>query len=390
MEYDFDKVIDRHNTYSTKWDYCPRYEGIEALPMWVADMDFEAPKEIIDAIVERANHGIFGYTPIYDSYYEAVKGWMKRRHGWEVKKDWIVSTPGVVPAVCLAILTYTRPDDKVVIQSPVYHPFHRVIKDNGRVVAENRLRIVNGRYEMDYENLERLLDDRTRLMILCSPHNPVGRVWGVDELKKLAGICIRHHLPILSDEIHSDLIMEGHRHRPTASLSEEIAHNTITCTSASKTFNLASLACANIIIPNRRLFNQFNRACKNIWVDTPNIFGLVATEAGYRFGEEWLEQLLGHIKENYDFLFSYLGAHAPKIKVAPLEGTYLAWLDFRGLGLPDMEVDDLLLKDAKVWLDSGPKFGSGGEGFQRINLACPRVTIREGLNRIVGAVKGIM
>jgi len=389
MAYDFDRVIDRRNSGSLKWDYSETQGSGDFLPMWVADMDFESPREIIDAITERAKHGVFGYTSRYDSYCEAVKGWMDRRHGWEIKKEWIISTPGVVPALSLAMRAYTRPGDKVVVQSPVYHLFYPVIKSSGREVVESRLKLVGNRYEMDYENLDRVLDEGAGMLILCSPHNPVGRVWEEDELRELARICINRDVLIISDEIHSDLIMEGYKHTSMACLSDEIADRTVTCTSASKTFNLAGLACANIIIPNKEFRDQFDNVCRKLWIGTPNIFGLIATEAGYRYGEEWLEHLLGYLKGNYDFLVSYLNKELPMIRTAFLEGTYLAWLDFSALGLAEREIDELLLKDAGVQLDNGSKFGSGGEGFQRINLACPKSVLKEGLDRIGNTVKWV-
>lgn len=387
MKYDFDKVVERHNTGSLKWDHCDIYDGIEVLPMWVADMDFESPGEIIDAMEERVKHGIFGYTLISESYYGAVIDWMKRRHNWEIRKDWIVTMPGVVPAVCLAVLAFTEPGDKVVVQSPVYHPFYKNIRDNGRQVVENRLKQEGDRYVMDYLGLEQQIDDNTRMLILCSPHNPVGRVWEEHELMRLAEICLEHDILIVSDEIHSDLIFEGYKHIPTAMLSGGAAQNVITCTSASKTFNLAGLGCANIIISNKDLFNRYNNLCKNLWIEKPNIFGLVATEAGYRHGEEWLEQLLVYVKKNYDFLISTIKDFLPKVSVLPLEGTYLAWLDFREVGISEKDQEGFLKKNAKVWFDDGHKFGSGGEGFQRINLACPRETLKEGLRRVIDAIK---
>lgn len=385
--YDFDKATDRHNTGSLKWDNCDTYDGIEVLPMWVADMDFESPKEIISAMAERVEHGIFGYTPVSESYYNAVIDWMKRRHNWEIMKDWIITLPGVVPAVSLAVLAFTGPGEKVVVQSPVYHPFYKNITDNGREVIENPLRQEGDRYVMDYQNLEEQIDDRVRMIILCSPHNPVGRVWEERELIRLTEICQENNILIVSDEIHSDLILEGYRHTPTAALPGEVSRNIVTCTSASKTFNLAGLGCANVIISNRDLFDQYSSLCKNLWIDKPNIFGLVGSEAGYRHGEGWLDQLLLYIKGNYDFLVSTVGEYLPEISITLLEGTYLAWLDFRETGLADKDLEGFLKREAKVWFDNGHKFGTGGEGFQRINLACPRKTLEEGLTRVIAAVK---
>jgi cystathionine beta-lyase len=385
VKYDFDKVIDRRDTCSVKWDYGER----DVLPMWVADMDFESPREIVDAIVERASQGTFGYTLTPDSYYQAIVDWMKKHHGWEINKDWVVTTPGVLPALCFAVLAYSQPGDKVIIQSPVYHPFHYLIARNDRELVQNQMILVDGEYRMDYAGLESLLDEKTKLLILCSPHNPVGRVWKKDELLRLAEICMENGVIILSDEIHSDIIMEGHTHTPLATLSDEIADKIITCTAGSKTFNLAGLECSNIIISNEQLYDQFKSTASNLWVAKANMFGLLATQMGYTHGRQWLEQLLKYLKGNFDFLVSYLKEHAPRIKPVPLEGTYLAWLDFREFELPDMEVKDILLSKAKVWLDFGPQFGNGGEGFQRMNIACPRTTLEDGLSRIAKAFGSI-
>jgi len=378
MAYDFDAIVDRRNTFSAKWDYCE--SGV--LPMWVADMDFESPREIVDAIKDRAAHGVFGYTRTPDSYYQAAADWMKDRHGWEIKKDWIVTTPGVLPALCFAIRAFSDPGDKVIVQSPVYHPFYYVVVRSEREPVENTMKLVDGGYEMDYEHLESLIDEKTKLLILCSPHNPVGRVWKKDELQKLAEICMERGVLIVADEIHSDIIMKGHRHTPLATLSEEIAGNVITCTAGSKTFNLAGLACSNVIISDDELYDKFKSAVSNLWVESPNMFGLIATQAGYIHGKPWLERLLEYLNGNYDFLVSYLKEHIPRIKPFPLEGTYLVWLDFSEFGLPDMEIKDILLSKAGVWLDFGPQFGTGGEGFQRMNIACPRKILEDGLSRI--------
>jgi cystathionine beta-lyase len=385
MKYDFDRVIDRRKTGSMKWDFCES----DVLPMWVADMDFESPREVIDAMVRRAEHGIFGYTPATSSYHDSVIGWIKKRHGWEIQRKWIITTPGVVPALSLAVLAYTQPGDRIIIQSPVYHLFEPIIKNNGRQIIENTLKSVDGRYEMDFDQLEKsfTFGARTRMMILCSPHNPVGRVWERDELMRLAKICADHEVLIVSDEIHSDIIINGYKHTPIAMLSDKIANNVITCTSASKTFNLAGLECSNIIIPNKKLFNQFNSITENIWIKGSNIFGMVATEAAYRHGKGWLEQLLVYLKNNYDFLVSYLNEHIPQIRITPLEGTYLVWLDFRELGLPSNEIKDILQRRARVLLEDGSVFGDGGEGFQRINIACPKALLKDALNRISEALR---
>jgi len=385
MKYDFDRIVDRRNTNSMKWDYCES----DVLPMWVADMDFESPREIADAIKERAAHGVFGYTRISDSYYEAVTNWMKERHGWEIRRDWIVTTPGVLSALSCAVLAYSQPGDKVIIQSPVYHPFKWIIEHNKRESVENKMKLVNDRYEMDYEQLDRMIDDKTKLLILCSPHNPVGRVWEKAELLKLAEICINHGVLIVADEIHCDIIMKGYKHTPLAPLSEDIANHIITCTAASKTFNLAGLECSNIIISNDELYNRFKSTVGRLHIETPNMFGLIATQAGYTHGKEWLDQLLDYLLGNYDLLVSYLKDNIPQIKPITLEGTYLLWLDFREFDLPDMKIKDILLKKAGVWIDYGPQFGSGGEGFQRMNIACPREILEEGLSKIKKAFSAL-
>jgi cystathionine beta-lyase len=375
MVYDFNAVIDRSGTYSAKWDYAE--DGV--LPMWVADMDFESPREVVDAIVKRASHGTFGYTRTPSTYYKAVVDWMSERHGWEINKDWIVITPGVLPALCFALAAFSEPGDKVVLQSPVYHPFQYLIRRNGREPVENRMKLDGGRYEMDYDGLESMIDEKTKLLVLCSPHNPVGRVWKKDELLRLAEICTRRGVLVIADEIHSDIIMDGHKHVPLATLSDEIADNTITLAAASKTFNLAGLACSNVIISNADLYDKFESALGDMHVESPNMFGMLGTHAGYLHGKPWLAELLVHLKGNYDFLVSYLKDNAPGIKPSPLEGTYLVWLDFSEFGLSDMETKTKLLEKAGVWLDFGPQFGTGGEGFQRMNIACPRSTLEDGL-----------
>jgi cystathionine beta-lyase len=388
MQYDFDKIIDRSHTHSFKWGLCEKKMGSNGLPMWVADMDFEAPREVTDALVRRSEHGIFGYTLRPESYDAALINWLKKRHNWDIKREWILTTPGVLPAVSIALLAFTCPGDSVVIQSPVYHPFKPLIQGNGRKVIENQLKLVNGKYGMDFEALEHILanDKQIKLMILCSPHNPVGRVWEKAELERLADICIKHNILILADEIHSDLIMNGHTHTPLAGISQEIAGQVITCTSASKTFNLAGLACANIIISDKTLYDKFKNMSDNLQISLPNLFGIAATEAAYTYGQEWLERLLVYLNANYEFMVDYLKTVVPQINVTPLEGTYLAWLDFRKFGLDDIRLDTLLQNQAGVWLNSGPSFGSGGLGFQRLNIACPRKILQEGLSRIAVAV----
>jgi len=298
-----------------------------------------------------------------------------------------VDTPGVITGVCMAIQSYTRPGDKVVIQQPVYYPFREIILENGRELLDNPLRIEDGRYVMDCTHLESVIDDRTKMLILCSPHNPVGRVWSKQELQELAEICLRNDLVLLSDEIHADLIMRGHRHEPTAALSPEVENITVTCNAPTKTFNLAGLEVGYAIIPQKNLRRLFEINLRQTGLMLANMFGIVALEAAYNHGEEWLEQMLEYVRANYLFLKSFIKEHLPGVGVFPLEGTYLVWLDFRKYGLPDKKLKELLLQRAKIWLVEGPKFGTGGKGFQRMNIACPRKTLEEGLNRMAGALK---
>lgn len=387
MKYDFDKVIERSGTNSFKWDLCEKtFPGRCLLPMWVADMDFAAPPQVIKAVQERAAHRIYGYTHKPDSYFTAVKKWQKKRFNWEIQSDWIVYTPGIVPALHLAVQAFSQPGDKIIIQPPVYYPFMWAIENNGRHLINNTMQIKNGRYSMDLNGLKRSIDNRTRMLILCSPHNPVGRVWSREELQKLARICVQNNIIILSDEIHGDLIFPGHQHTPTATLSSRIADLTITCTAPSKTFNLAGLGTANTIISNPRLREQFSNAVANAGLGMANMFGIAALEAAYTQGEEWLEQLLVYLQKNYAVLCDFFKRNLPEVKVYPLEGTYLAWADFSGLGLTDADLKERFQKKGGVWLDDGPMFGPGGAGFQRINLACPRRILEEGLKRIYTAL----
>jgi cystathionine beta-lyase len=387
MKYDFDKMIDRRSTFSSKWNQCEQLAGqTDVLPMWVADMDFSSPPAVVEALRDRVEHRIFGYTERTGSYYGAIASWMKRRFDWDIQKKKIVFTPGVIVALNLIIQAYTQPGDKVIIQQPVYHPFSYAILNNKRQLVNNQLQILNGRYVMDFDHLEKSIDERTRLLILCSPHNPVGRVWTKVELLRLAEICLKNNILLISDEIHADLVLKGQIHTPTAALSEEIADIVVTCTAPTKTFNIAGLGVANTIFSNIRLYDQFYSTVNNAGLEMTNVFAKVATEAAYNYGEEWLLHLLDYLQGNYEFLVSFLKNNIPQISVFHLEGTYLTWLDFRKLGLPDKAMKDFLINKAKVWLDEGTKFGGGGEGFQRMNIGCPRKLLEEGLTRIANAL----
>ena len=388
MKYNFDRIIDRRHTHSVKWDLVEEiYGGSELLPMWVADMDFETAPCVAAALEHLAKTGVFGYPHRPQSYKDAVKGWMKRRHGWVIEDDWLSYSPGVVTALSLCILAYSRPGDRVIIQPPVYYPFAKCIENNGRRVANNPLKFENNRYVMDFENLEKRATNRTRLMIISSPHNPVGRVWTSDELQKVGEFCVKNDIVLVSDEIHSDLIYKGYKHIPTASVSEDIARQTITCMAPSKTFNLAGLKTSSIIISNPALRKMYNAMLGNLSIGMDNSFGLVALEAAYTHGEDWLEELLVYLEANRDYVEKYIETNIPGINVIPCEGTYLLWLDCRALDFEDKALDEFMLKKAKLWLDDGPMFGPGGEGFQRINIACPRSTLEEALSRLKRAVK---
>lgn len=390
IKYDFDQVIERAGTHSLKWDWAEKRFGLkDVLPMWVADMDFAVADPIRVSIQKRAEHGIYGYTDRPDSYYRSIIDWMKKRFGWTILRDWILCTPGVVPAFNLAIQAFTHPGDKVIIQPPVYYPFAAAVLNNGRQLTNNNLVLKNGTFAIDFAGLKTAIDDRTRLLILCSPHNPVGRVWRVEELEQLAEICLEHNILIISDEIHADLIMVDHRHVPLATLGEEISRITITCTSPSKTFNLAGLQVANLIISNPALHLRLKQTLTNTGLWLANPFGIAALEAAYNHGEEWLAQLLDYLMTNYKFLCRFVKQSIPRLKVMPLEGTYLVWLDFREYLTEDYGTDDLnedLMQKAGVWLDNGPLFGGISKGFQRINIACPRKILEKGLNRISGVL----
>ena len=387
MKYNFDKVILRSGTRCLKYDLRERYIKVkDTIPMWVADMDFEAPFEVLEAIRQRAEHGIFGYTVRTDDYYNAVIDWMRRRFAWEVKQSWITFTPGVIPALNLAVKAFTNPGDKVIIQPPVYHPFMNAVINNGRRLVNNQLiQLENGTYTIDFDNLERSIDEQTKLIIFCSPHNPVGRVWRLEELNRLAKICLKYDLVVVSDEIHADLIMPGHKHTVLETLDDEIASRVVTCTAPNKTFNIAGLGLANIIISNASLRNKFNTELSKTGLTMTNTFGIEATIAAYRYCESWLEALKSYLHANFKFLETFIHDHLPQVKVTPLEGTYLIWLDFRDIGYSDDEIKETLLNRAKVRLSHGSTFGKGGEGFQRINIATTREILEHGLKRIAKA-----
>ncbi len=388
----FDTVIDRRNTGSEKWDKVDQlFGGENLLPLWVADMDFRTPPEVLGALAQKATHGIFGYTSYMDSTYNSVINWFSRRHGWEIKKEWIQFSPGVVPAINLLIQTFTDPGDGVIIQRPVYHPFARVIENNGRRVLNNPLRQNNsGIYEIDFQHLrEQAKKPAARMMLLCTPHNPVGRVWSMEELLEIISICRENNILLISDEIHCDLIFNNHKHIPLHTLAHDFKDNVITCTAPSKTFNIAGLQISNTIISDEVKFKKFRNSLMKASMLDPNSFATAAMEAAYNSGDQWLDNLLTYLKGNYDFLKAFVSSNLNKAEVIDLQGTYLAWIDFRKYNLSTDDLDNLFIKKASVAPSPGYVFGPEGAGFMRFNLACPRSVLEEGMKRVAEAFRDL-
>jgi cysteine-S-conjugate beta-lyase len=400
MTYEFDEEINRFGTHCVKWEYefvdetpvesdraHPRHGEDRLLPLWVADMDFRSPPQVINALEERAAHGIFGYSVPADCYYEAVQDWMARRYGRHIERDWIIVTPGVVAALYTMVQAFTEPGDKVIIQTPVYHPFYSAVEENGRILVGNPLKLDGDRYEMDFEDLaQKAADPQVKMIIICSPHNPVGRVWTAEELARLGEICLQNDVLVVSDEIHSDLILSGQTFTGFDSISEELAQKSVICTAASKTFNLAGLKVSNIFVRSEGLREAFKRRLAGNGIWGAGAFGIVATEAAYRYGEPWLADVMAYIEENYRYLQSFLAQHMPQLWAVPMQGTYLAWINFAALGISPAERKTLLMEEARVWLNEGSTFGSDGADFERVNLACSRALLAQALERIHTAV----
>jgi cystathionine beta-lyase len=390
--FNFDQIIDRTKSTSAKWDKKVLEKGFgdpDLLPLWVADMDFKAPQPIIDVLVKTAEYGIFGYSVTPPSFYEAVLSWFKRRYGWNINRKWLSQTPGVIPALDVAVNAFSNPGDKVIVQNPVYYPFYRVIENNGRRILLNPLEYVNNHYRMDFKDLEKKVKDpRAKMIILCNPHNPISRVWSREDLKQLGEICIKNEKLVVSDEIHCDLIFPGYKHTNFGAINEEFAQNSITCTSTSKTFNLAGLRISNIVIPNDKIRQTYVNTQASMGVGGPNLFAVAAMETAYshEICENWLDALLIYLKGNLDFLKEYIKENIPQIKIIEPQGTYLIWLDCRDLGLEHKELEKFMRGKAKLALDEGYIFGKGGEGFERINIACPRSILQKALNRIMKAL----
>lgn len=384
MKYDFDKTIDRRATNSYKWDSAP--EGV--LPMWVADMDFRTAPAIIDALQKRVAHGIFGYTRVPDAYYDAVTSWFSRRHGWDIDREWIIYTSGVVPAVSAVIKAMTVPGDKVIVQTPVYNCFFSSIRNNGCEIVSNPLRRTADTYEMDFDALERCAaDPRAKVMLLCNPHNPAGRVWTPDELTRLGNICLRNGVTVVADEIHCELVYQGFKYTPFASLSDAFLHRSVTCVSPSKAFNIAGLQIANIVAFDNDLRSRIDKAININEVCDVNPFGVAATIAAYSEGEEWLNQLVDYLHGNYEAMAEFCRRELPEFPITRLEGTYLVWMDCSSLGMPSDALEHALLDDARLWLNAGTMYGAEGEGYMRWNIACPRSVMLDGLNRFLNFVR---
>ena len=388
MKYDFNEIIPRRHTNSYKWDSAT---DEDVLPLWVADMDFRTAPPVIEALQKRVEHGIFGYTKVPSAYYEAITNWFARRHGWQIDKDWIIYTSGVVPALSAIIKALTKPGDRVLVQTPVYNCFFSSIRNNNCEVVDNPLIYTNRTYHIDFTNLERLTaDPNIKLMLLCNPHNPAGRVWTREELTRLGEICLRNNVIVVADEIHCELVYPGHTYTPFASISKTFLMNSVTCTSPSKAFNLAGLQIANIISADEEVRMRIDKAININEVCDVNPFGVEALMAAYNNGEEWLEELKHYLAENYSYLKEYFNEHLPQFPVTTLEGTYLVWVNCSVLQQRSKDIVETLLKEEKLWVNEGSMYGEAGKSFIRINIACSREVLTDGLNRLKVGLNHIM
>ena len=388
----FDEIIDRHNTNSEKYDFTvERGKPADILPLWVADMDFRAPEEVLDALHQAVSHGIFGYSEVKSDYYEVIANWFTRYFQWTPKEEWLIKTPGVVFAINAAIRGLTKENDAILIQTPVYYPFGNSVIQNNRKLVKNELVYQNGHYEIDFTDFEKkIADNQVKMFILCSPHNPVGRVWTKEELGKIAEICTRYQVLVVSDEIHCDFTYEGNPHTVFADISKEMEEQCVICTAPSKTFNLAGLQTSNIFIPNAELREKVKEAiiCGTGYAEI-NILGLVACKAAYEKGDRWLGELKEYLRENLDYVRDFLATRIPQIHLVEPEGTYLIWLDCSALGLTDAELEDFIVNKAKLWLDGGNMFGEHCGQFERVNMTCPRSVLQKALEQLEAAVTGI-
>lgn len=384
MKYNFDEPIDRHNTNSYKWD---SLNMERVIPLWVADMDFKTAPCIIEALRKRVEHGIFGYTRVPDQYYEATINWFNRRHQWEIRAKDIIYTSGVVPAISAIIKALTIPGDKVIIQTPVYNCFFSSIRNNGCIASENQLIYKDNTYYIDFEDLERRASDpKAKVLLLCNPHNPSGRVWNYNELSEIYDICKKYNVTVVSDEIHCELVYPPFKYIPFCSLSDEVAQCSIACVSPSKSFNIAGLQIANIVCRDEEMKKKIDKAININEVCDVNPFGVLATIAAYNEGEPWLTELIDYLQRNYEFLVTFFNNNLPNIPVVKLEGTYLVWIDCRSVGISSVELEEKLIREGGVWLNPGAMYGDAGEGFMRINIACPRSRLEEGLKRLAKVI----
>ena len=388
-QYDFDTVIDRNNTNSLKYDFSvERGHPADVLPLWVADMDFRAPQPVLEALHRAVDHGIFGYSEVKTEYYEIVSNWFAQRFGWQTEQEWLLKTPGVVYALAMAVRALTQPGDSVLIQPPVYYPFFSVIRDNDRTVVENELVFQDGHYAIDFEDFERkIVEHQVKLFLLCSPHNPVGRVWTLEELQRLGDICQKNNVYVVSDEIHCDFAFAEHPHHIFLEANPGLAERTIVCTAPSKTFNLAGLQISNIWIPSKQIRAAFLKEIDRSGYSQLNCLGLVACQTAYASGGQWLDQCRSYLRSNLDFLRDFLAENIPAVKLVEPEGTYFAWLDCSGLNLSRCELNDLIINRAKLWLDAGYIFGGNAGQFQRVVLACPRATLEQALHQLKSAIE---
>ncbi|GAB3803481.1 MalY/PatB family protein [Virgibacillus kimchii] len=383
----FSELHDRKNTRSVKWDMLePVFQTSDVLPMWVADMDFKAPEAVNNALIQRAEHGIYGYTIIDDDVKNAIVNWLNRRHNWKIDQNWLTFSPGVVTSLHMAIQAFTEPQDKVLVQTPVYGPFYSVIESHERELVKNELVYKDAYYTIDFQDFEEKLKTGVKAFILCSPHNPVGRVWKQEELEEMARLCLKYDVLIISDEIHADLVLPGNKHIPIATLSEEIAENTITTMAPSKTFNLAGLQASFIVTKNKDMRLKLKDFLGKQGFHFLNTMGNAAIEAAYNHGEAWLDELLTVIDENKKYVMDMFAKNTPELKVINAEGTYLLWIDCSGLNMDNKELKKFMIEEAKVGLNAGAEYGDEGGQFMRMNLGCPKATVEEGVRRIVDAV----
>lgn len=385
MKYNFDEIVERRNTESSKWDNVgARVGNPDALPMWVADTDFRCPQPVVDAVKARAEHMIYGYPYVTPEFRTATVNWVKKRHGWEMDPDWVMFATGIVPVFNTMVQAFTEPGDEVIIQRPVYHPFGFAVEDNDRVISDSSLVYRNGQYTIDFEDLERRASSpKAKLFFLCNPHNPVGRVWTPEELRRIADICLKHHVIVISDEIHSDLILFGHHHIPVASLDERYRMNTVTCYAPSKTFNIAGLRGSGIVVPNPEIRKKLEQQFKRNRSIQQNVFAVPAYVAAYEQCEDYLEQLLPYLESNVDFLDEFLRTKMPKIKLVRPEATYLMWLDCSETGMLGDSLANFFIHESKVAVSRGDGFGPEGAEFVRLNIGCPRATLEKGLGQIL-------